>query len=184
MIIQLFVALVEAIRGGEKCNWIRDVNCHGDVELSAGVPHGIKTDIVNFHQCARSDVFAKIKSQGLENLQAASPITMGPLDRLCLQFRVIRLLEARIRWLGERIKAARIQTVVFRYRFGEAVLVAPRQIDHGPNVLAVHYREQFLGSSEVLAIWREFHSLFRLRRAGDVRMEINGWKFRTLDAGL
>src|ERR1700722_454149 len=106
MIIQLFVALVEAIRGGEKCNRIRNVNCHGNVELSASVPHGIKTDIVNFHQRARSNVFSKIESQGLENLQAASPITMGPLYSLRLHFRVIRLLEAGIRGLGERVKAA------------------------------------------------------------------------------
>ncbi len=184
MIIQLFVALVEAIRGSEKCNRIRNVNCHGNVELSASFPHGVKTRIVNFHQCARSDVFAKIKSQCLENLQAASTITMGALDRLCLQLRVIRLLEARIRRLGERIKAARIRTVVFRHGFGEPVLVATRQVDHGPNVLAVHYGEQFLRSSQIVAIRREFHSLFRLGRAGDVRMEVNVWKLRTLNAGL
>jgi hypothetical protein len=60
------------------------VNCHGNVELSAGVPHEIKTSIINSNQRARVDVLKKTESQCFEGLQPASPIPMGTLDRVCL----------------------------------------------------------------------------------------------------
>ena len=109
---------------------------------------------------------------------------MSPLDGLGLQLRVIRFFEAGIRRLGEGIKTAGICAVVLRNSFGETMIVATSQVDHRPNILAVHDREQFLRSAQVFAIGREFHSFLRLCRAGDVGMEIDEWKFRTLDVRL
>src|SRR4029077_13633543 len=50
--------------------------------------------------------------------------------------------------------------------------------------LAVHHREQSLGLCQVLAIRREFDSILRFCRAGDVGMEVDVGKLGTLDAGL
>ena len=52
VIVQFFVALVEAIRGREECDWIRNVDRYWHVQLATGVPHGIKSWIVNLCQLA------------------------------------------------------------------------------------------------------------------------------------
>src|ERR1041385_2932672 len=49
VIVQLFVTLIEAVSWREKCNRIGDVNCHGYIQLGTGLPHRVKTTIVNFH---------------------------------------------------------------------------------------------------------------------------------------
>src|ERR1700686_2723201 len=98
---------------------------------------------------------------------------MRALDGLCLQLRVIRFLEAGIGGLGESVEAAGIRTVVSRYGFGKSLIVATSQVDHRPNVLAVHHRQQFLGSSQVITIWREFHTFLRFCRAGDMRVKVD-----------
>ena len=50
MVAQFFVALVEAIRRRKKRDRIGDVNRDRHLELPAGIPHGIESRIVNFHQ--------------------------------------------------------------------------------------------------------------------------------------
>ena len=102
---------------------------------------------------------------------------MRLLNGLCLQLRVIRLLEAGIGGLGESIETAGICSVVSTYSLGKTMVVAAGQVDHGSNVLTVHHREQFLRSSEIFAIGRKFHPFLGFRRARDVGMKVYQWKF-------
>src|SRR6266581_5101665 len=55
MVIQFLIALVEAVRRSKECNRIRDMNRYREVELATGVPHGIKSGVVNLHERARCD---------------------------------------------------------------------------------------------------------------------------------
>ena len=82
MVIQLFISLVEAVSGSEESDGIGNMNGHGHVELSARVPHGIEAGIVNLHQRAFRNIFAKIEPQSLQNLQAAGAVAVGLLDCL------------------------------------------------------------------------------------------------------
>src|SRR5437660_11105482 len=63
MIVQFLVALVEAVRGCKECDWIRNMNRHRQIQLAAGLPHRIKTHVINFHQRTCGYVFTKIQSQ-------------------------------------------------------------------------------------------------------------------------
>src|ERR1700756_4837086 len=71
MIVQLLIALVEAIRGRKECDWIRNMNRHRKIKLAAGIPHRIKTRVINFHQRTCGYVFTKIESQRFEDFQAS-----------------------------------------------------------------------------------------------------------------
>src|ERR1700751_146759 len=113
MIVQLLIALVEAIRGREECNGIRNMNRHRKIKLAAGIPHRIKTRVINSHQRTGGYVFTKIESQRLENLKTSPAVARRSPDGLCLQLRVVRFFEAGIGGLGESVKAAGICTVVF-----------------------------------------------------------------------
>src|SRR5882724_11771419 len=106
MVVEFFKTLIEAIRRSKKGERIRDMNRYRHIQLPAGIPHRIKSWIINLHQGARGDVLAEVKPQRLEDLQAASSIVMRSLDRLRLKFRIIRLLGARVRGFSEGVKAS------------------------------------------------------------------------------
>src|SRR6266576_6974368 len=129
MIIQLLAALVEPVRGCKECDWIRNMNRHRQIQLAAGLPHRIKTHVINFHQRTYGYVFTKIQSQRFENLQTSPAVARRPLDGLCLQLRVIRFFEAGIGGLGESVEAAGIGTVVPAYGFDKTMVVATSEVD-------------------------------------------------------
>ena len=58
VIIQFFVALVEAVSRREERDRIGNVDSHGKVQLPADIPHGIKSGIIDLDQGPGSDVFA------------------------------------------------------------------------------------------------------------------------------
>src|SRR6266496_2525895 len=103
------------------------------IQLPAGVPHRIKTRVIDFDQRTRRDVFTKIESECLENLQAARTIAMGSLNGLRLQLWIIRLFETRKTRLGESEEASGKCMVVFRDCFCEAIIIATGQIYHCTN---------------------------------------------------
>ena len=72
MIIQFFIALVEAVSRGEERNRIGDMNGDRHAELPARVPHRIEARVVDLSpSLPDGDVLAQEKSQRLQNLQTA-----------------------------------------------------------------------------------------------------------------
>ena len=67
MIIEFFIAFVKTIGGSKKCDRIGDMNGYRHIQLPTGVPHGIKSRIVNLDECSGSDIFAKVESKRFEN---------------------------------------------------------------------------------------------------------------------
>ena len=111
------------------------------------IPHRVEAAIINLHQRSRRDVLPQVKAERFEKFQASRSIPMCPFNRLPLKLRIIRLLESRIRRLGESIKATRIGLVVFRDSLFQTIIVSAGQVDHSANIPAVHYRKQFLRSA-------------------------------------
>ena len=63
------------------------MNRHREIQLSASIPHGIETRVVNLHERSRRDVLAQIKSESFEDFQAARAVAVRLLNRLRLQLR-------------------------------------------------------------------------------------------------
>src|ERR1700679_893703 len=137
MMAEFLIAFVEAVRGREERNRIRNVNGDRYPELPAGLPHGIESWIVDPDQVAGVDVLAEVKSQGLQNLQPPCTLPMCPLNRIGLQLWVVGLLQPFITGFGEGIKASGMGPVVLLNHIPQSVVIAARQVDHGTDVFAI-----------------------------------------------
>ena len=137
MIVQLFVALVEAVRRSKERNRVRNVNGHRNIELCTGIPHGIKACVVNSHEGPGCDVLPQVESERLQNLQPTCSVTMRLLDGLGLQLWIV----PRVRGLGKGVEPSGISAVISHHGFGESFFVSARQVDHGTNVLSLHHRQ-------------------------------------------
>src|SRR5215471_4870383 len=81
MVVELLVSLVESVGGCEERDGIGNVNGHRHIQLATGVPHGIKTRIINLDQGAGGDVLTQIKTERLQNLEPPRPVAVRRLDR-------------------------------------------------------------------------------------------------------
>src|SRR5438445_12106292 len=113
MVVEFFKTLVESICRSEERKRIRDMNRHWHVQLSARIPHGIKSWIINLHQSPRSDVLSAVKTKRFEDLQAASTIEMRLLVAISLEFRIIQFIKPRVRRFGEGIEASGKGVTIF-----------------------------------------------------------------------
>src|SRR4029077_17728967 len=113
VIVQFLVAFVKPIRRSKKRHRIGNVNGHWYIELTADVPHGIESWIVDLYQGSGGGVFPQIKSERFENFQASCPITLGPLNRFRLNSWIIRLLEAGINRFSEGVEAPGDSAIIF-----------------------------------------------------------------------
>src|SRR5450755_669875 len=160
MVVQFLVPLVKAVRRGKECNRIRDMNGHGEVELAAGIPHGIEPGIVDLHERARGDAFAKVKAESLKNLQTSRAVAMRLLDRPRLHLWIVRLLKSRVRRFGKSIETSLMRTIIVRDGFREAFVVPASQVHHRANILALHYRQQLLRRAQVFPLRSKLDAMF------------------------
>ena len=94
MVVQLLVALVEAIRRQEERDRIGNVNGHRQVERRARLPHRIEPRVVDLHESSRRSALAQVEAERLQHLQSASAGPRGPFDLGRLELRVRRLVRA------------------------------------------------------------------------------------------
>src|SRR4051794_7952733 len=178
MIVQLFVALVKAVRRSKKCNRVRNMNGYGYIELRTGFPHWIESWIVYFDESSGRDVLSQIEPERLQNLQPSRAIAMRLLDRLSLQLWILRLFESLVRRLSKGVEPAGISVVISRNRVGQPFFIPSSKVDHGADVLPLHDLQHFLWRSQILPLRGKLHPRFRFRRHGKMSMDINQGKFR------
>src|SRR5581483_2926356 len=113
MIIELLEAFIEPIGRSEKRQRVGYVNRYRDIQLATGIPHGIESGVINLYQCARGNIFAEIKAESFENLQAPCALMLSLFDGVSLNLRVFGFLPAFVAGLGEAVKAFREGSIVF-----------------------------------------------------------------------
>jgi hypothetical protein len=150
--------------------------------LSARVPHGIKSRIINLYQRAGSDIFPQIQAQRFENLQPPGALMLGLRYGVRLHLGVIGFLESRVGRFRKRVEAARIRSVILTDGIYQTVFEPSGQVHHGADILAVHHCQKFLRCTQIVALTREFDALFRFLGKGNMGMNINDGIPRALDA--
>ena len=143
--VQLLPALVVAVDGEEEGLRVGGVDRDRHVERRGGLPHRVEALVVDLHQRAGGDIVPEIQAEGLKDLQPAGPDTVSLLDQVGLDLRVVRVAGAGPCRLGEDDKAAGVRLQELLDRLLQVIAIAAGDVYHGPDVLAIHYREALLG---------------------------------------
>ena len=112
VIVQLLVALVEAIGRQEKGDRVGDMDGHRHVQLAARLPHGIEAGIVDGDEFAGGDVLSQIQSESFEDLQTPGTGSLGIGDGIGLDPGIARLQEPVVAGFGEGQESAGMRLVV------------------------------------------------------------------------
>ncbi len=86
-------------------------------------------------------MLAKVKPQGLQNLQSFGAPAVRIHDQVRLHARIVRIGRQAPGRLGEDYETARMGGLQLIDRVLQIFTIAAGQVHHGPDVLAVHHRQ-------------------------------------------
>src|SRR5215470_2011033 len=102
--------------------------------LSCPQASHIGSRIVYFDEAPGCDVLAQIEPERLQNLQPSRSRTLCLFNLLGLQFWILRVFGSCGARLGKGIEPSGIRAVIFLHRFGQAIVISARQVDHRTNI--------------------------------------------------